>query len=209
MISTENISLQYGKRILFDEVNINFTSGNCYGIIGANGAGKSTFLKILSDEINPNSGSVNIEPGKRMAVLKQNHHEYDEVSVLDAVMMGYKELWNIMKEKDAIYAKPDFSEEDGNRASELEAKFADMDGWNAESDAAALLSGLGIIEADHYKLVKDLNGTEKVRVLLAQALFGNPDILILDEPTNDLDIQTISWLEDYLLEFNNTLIVVS
>lgn len=209
MISTENISLQYGKRVLFDEVNINFTSGNCYGIIGANGAGKSTFLKILSGEIAANAGKVKIEPGKRMAVLKQNHHEYDETPVLDTVMMGHKELWDIMKEKDAIYAKPDFNEEDGNRASELEAKFADMDGWNAESDAAALLSGLGIVEADHYKLVKELNGTEKVRVLLAQALFGNPDILILDEPTNDLDIQTISWLEDYLLEFNNTLIVVS
>ncbi|MEQ8628702.1 ATP-binding cassette domain-containing protein [Ekhidna sp.] len=209
MISTENISLQYGKRVLFDDVNINFTPGNCYGIIGANGAGKSTFLKILSGEITPNSGSVKIEPGKRMAVLKQNHHEYDETSVLDTVMIGHKELWDIMKEKDAIYAKPDFSEEDGNRASELEAQFADMDGWNAESDAAALLSGLGITEADHYKLVKELNGTEKVRVLLAQALFGNPDILILDEPTNDLDIQTISWLEDHLLEFNNTLIVVS
>lgn len=209
MISTENISLQYGKRVLFDEVNINFTPGNCYGIIGANGAGKSTFLKILSGEISPNSGSVKIEPGKRMAVLKQNHHEYDEIPVLDTVMMGHKELWSIMKEKDAIYAKADFTEEDGNRASELEAKFADMDGWNAESDAAALLSGLGIAEADHYKQVKELNGTEKVRVLLAQALFGNPDILILDEPTNDLDIQTISWLEDYLLEFNNTLIVVS
>ncbi len=209
MISTENISLQYGKRVLFDEVNINFTSGNCYGIIGANGAGKSTFLKILSGEIAANSGAVKIEPGKRMAVLKQNHHEYDEVQVLDAVMMGHRELWDIMKEKDAIYAKPDFNEEDGNRASELEAKFADMDGWNAESDAAALLSGLGIVESDHYKLVKELNGSEKVRILLAQALFGNPDILILDEPTNDLDIQTISWLEDYLLEFNNTLIVVS
>ena len=209
MISTENISLQYGKRILFDGVNINFTPGNCYGIIGANGAGKSTFLKILSGEITPNSGSVKIEPGKRMAVVKQNHHEYDETSVLDTVMMGHKELWDIKQEKDAIYAKPDFSEEDGNKASELEAQFADMDGWNAESDAAALLSGLGIVEADHYKLVKELNGTEKVRVLLAQALFGNPDILILDEPTNDLDIQTISWLEDHLLEFNNTLIVVS
>ena len=209
MISTENVSLQYGKRVLFDEVNINFTPGNCYGIIGANGAGKSTFLKILSGEIVPNSGSIKIEPGKRMAVLKQNHHEYDEVTVIDAVMMGHKELWEIMKEKDAIYAKPDFSEADGNRASELEAQFADMDGWNAESDAAALLSGLGISESEHYKEVKALSGVEKVRVLLAQALFGNPDILILDEPTNDLDIQTISWLEDHLLEFNNTLIVVS
>lgn len=209
MISTQNISLQYGKRVLFDEVNINFTQGNCYGIIGANGAGKSTFLKILSGEISANSGAVNIEPGKRMAVLKQNHHEYDDTSVLDTVIMGHKVLWDIMKEKEAIYAKPDFSEADGNRASELEAEFADMDGWNAESDAAALLSGLGIKESEHYKLVKELNGNEKVRVLIAQALFGNPDILILDEPTNDLDINTISWLEDYLLEFNNTLIVVS
>ncbi len=209
MISAQNVSLQYGKRVLFDEVNIKFTPGNCYGIIGANGAGKSTFLKILSGEIAPNSGQVVIEPGKRMAVLKQNHFEYDEFSVLDTVMMGHTELWSIMKEKDAIYANPDFSEEDGHRASELEAQFADMDGWNAESDAAALLSGLGITEDKHYSLVKDLSGTEKVRILLAQALFGNPDILILDEPTNDLDIQTISWLEDYLLDFKNTLIVVS
>ena len=209
MISAQNVSLQYGKRVLFDEVNIKFTPGNCYGIIGANGAGKSTFLKILSGEIAPNSGSVVIEPGKRMAVLKQNHFEFDEFPVLDTVMMGHTVLWDIMKEKDAIYANPDFSEEDGHRASELEAQFADMDGWNAESDAAALLSGLGIKEEDHYKLVKELNGSEKVRILLAQALFGNPDILILDEPTNDLDIQTISWLEDYLLDFKNTLIVVS
>ena len=209
MISTQNVSLQYGKRVLFDEVNIKFTPGNCYGVIGANGAGKSTFLKILSGEIDPNSGSVHIEPGKRMAVLKQNHFEYDEVPVLDTVIMGHKELWNIMTEKDAIYAKPDFSEEDGHRASELEAEFADMNGWNAESDAAALLSGLDIKEADHGKLLKELNGSQKVSVLLAQALFDNPDILILDEPTNDLNIHTISWLEDYLLEFKNTLIVVS
>ena len=209
MISTSNISLQYGKRVLFDEVNINFTPGNCYGIIGANGAGKSTFLKILSGEIPANSGTVNIEPGKRMAVLKQNHFEYDEVPVLDTVIMGHKELWSIMKEKDALYAKPDFDEKDGIRASDLEAKFADMDGWNAESDAAALLSGLGVVEGNHYKLLKELSGNEKVRVLLAQTLFGNPDILILDEPTNDLDIQTISWLEDYLLDFKNVLIVVS
>ena len=209
MISTQNISLQYGKRILFDEVNIKFTGGNCYGVIGANGAGKSTFLKILSGEIPPNSGKVIIEPGKRMAVLKQNHFEFDEDTVLNTVMKGHTVLWDIMQEKDAIYAKPDFSEEDGNRASELEAEFAEMDGWNAESDAAALLSGLGIVEADHYKLLKELNGALKVRVLLAQALFGNPDILILDEPTNDLDIQTISWLEDFLLEFKNTVIVVS
>lgn len=209
MISTQNISLQYGKRILFDEVNIKFTSGNCYGVIGANGAGKSTFLKILSGDIAPNSGKVIIEPGKRMAVLNQNHFEFDEHTVLDTVMMGHTIMWKIMQEKDAIYAKPDFSEEDGNKASELEAKFAEMDGWNAESDAAALLSGLGIVESDHYKLLKELNGTQKVRVLLAQALFGNPDILILDEPTNDLDIHTISWLEDFLLDFKNTVIVVS
>ena len=209
MISTQNISLQYGKRVLFDEVNIKFTPGNCYGIIGANGAGKSTFLKILSGEISPNAGSVHIEPGKRMAVLKQNHFEFDETPVLDTVMMGHKELWKIMKEKEAVYAKPDFSEEDGHHASELEAKFADLDGWNAESDAASLLSGLGIEESDHYRLLGELNGHQKVRILLAQALFGNPDILILDEPTNDLDIQTVSWLEDYLLNFKNTLIVVS
>lgn len=209
MISTQNISLQYGKRVLFDEVNIKFTGGNCYGVIGANGAGKSTFLKILSGEIVPNSGKVIIEPEKRMAVLNQNHFAFDENTVLNTVMMGHTVLWNIMQEKDAIYAKPDFSEEDGNKASELEAEFAEMDGWNAESDAATLLSGLGIVEADHYKLVKELNGTEKVRVLLAQALFGNPDILILDEPTNDLDIHTISWLEDFLLDFKNTVIVVS
>ena len=209
MISTQNISLQYGKRVLFDEVNIKFTPSNCYGVIGANGAGKSTFLKILSGEIEPNSGTVNIEPGKRMSMLRQNHFEYDETPVLDTVIMGHKELWDIMKEKDAIYAKPDFSEEDGHRASELEAQFADMNGWNAESDAAALLSGLGVTEADHFKLLKELSGTQKVSVLLAQALFDNPDILILDEPTNDLNISTISWLEDYLLEFKNTLIVVS
>ena len=195
MISTENISLAYGKRVLFDEVNIKFTPGNCYGVIGANGAGKSTFLKILTDEVAPNSGSIHIEPGKRMSVLKQNHHEYDEVGVLDSVMMGHKKMWKIMKEKDAIYAKPDFSEEDGNKASELEMEFAEMDGWNAESDAAALLSGLEIKEEEHCKLMKELNGHQKVRVLLAQALFGNPDILILDEPTNDLDIRTVPGLK--------------
>ncbi|MEP4532991.1 MAG: ATP-binding cassette domain-containing protein [Cyclobacteriaceae bacterium] len=209
MISVSNVSLRYGKRALFDEVNIKFTQGNCYGVIGANGAGKSTFLKILSGEIDPNSGSVALDPGKRMAVLKQNHFEFDETSVLDTVMMGHSTLWKIMQEKDAIYMKEDFSEADGVRASELEAEFAEMDGWNAQSDAAALLSGLGIVEADHYKLVKELDGTEKVRVLLAQALFGNPDVLILDEPTNDLDIKTISWLEDFLLDFKNTVIVVS
>lgn len=209
MIAANNLSLQFGKRVLFDEVNIKFTQGNCYGVIGANGAGKSTFLKILSGEIDPTRGKIVIEPGKRMAVLKQNHHEFDEVPVLDTVMMGHAQLWSIMKEKDAIYEKPEFSEEDGIRASELEAEFAEMNGWNAQSDAAALLSGLGIDEQEHYKLVKELSGNQKVRVLLAQALFGNPDILILDEPTNDLDIHTITWLEDFLLEFKNTVIVVS
>jgi ATPase subunit of ABC transporter with duplicated ATPase domains len=209
MIAANNLSLQFGKRVLFDEVNLKFTPGNCYGVIGANGAGKSTFLKILSGDIDPTRGNVSIEPGKRMAVLRQNHYEFDEVQVLDTVMMGHGKLWSIMKEKDAIYEKPDFSENDGIRASELEAEFAEMDGWNAQSDAAALLSGLGLDEQDHFKLVKELNGNQKVRVLLAQAIFGNPDILILDEPTNDLDIHTVSWLEDFLLEFKNTVIVVS
>jgi ATPase subunit of ABC transporter with duplicated ATPase domains len=209
MISANNITLQYGKRVLFEDVNVKFGSGNCYGVIGANGAGKSTFLKILAGDISPNSGTVQLEPGKRMAVLRQNHFEFDEVSVLNTVMMGHTSLWKIMEEKDAIYAKPDFSEEDGNRAAELESQFAELDGWNAESDAAALLSGLGISEENHFKLMKELNGHAKVRVLLAQALFGNPDILILDEPTNDLDIKTVSWLEDFLLDFKNTVIVVS
>ena len=209
MIAVQNISLAFGKRVLFDEVNIKFTGNNCYGVIGANGAGKSTFLKILSGDVDANSGTVTMEPGKRMAVLQQNHYEFDENSVLDTVMMGHTILWDLMKEKDAIYMKPDFSEADGIKASELEAQFAEMDGWNAESDAAALLSGLGITEDLHYSLMKDLNGSQKVRVLLAQALFGNPDLLILDEPTNDLDISTIAWLEDFLLDFKNTVIVVS
>ncbi|MEM7549406.1 MAG: ATP-binding cassette domain-containing protein [Bacteroidota bacterium] len=209
MVSVDNLSLQFGKRVLFDEVNLKFTHGNCYGVIGANGAGKSTFLKILSGEIDPNSGTVSIEPGKRMAVLKQSHSEYDNSRVLDTVIMGHHKLWEIMQEKDAIYAKEDFTEEDGIRSSELEAEFAEMDGWNAESDAAALLSGLGIVESDHYKDLKELSGNQKVRVLLAQALFGSPDILVLDEPTNDLDIKTVSWLEDFLLDFPNTVIVVS
>lgn len=209
MISANNISLRFGKRILFDQVNIKFTGGNCYGVIGANGAGKSTFLKILAGDIDPNSGNVTIDPGKRMAVLRQNHYEFDEMSVLNTVMMGHQKLWGIMQEKDAIYAKPDFSEADGIKASELESEFSEMNGWNAESDAAALLSGLGITEEDHSKLVKELSGNQKVRVLLAQAIYGNPDILILDEPTNDLDIHTVSWLEDFLLEFKNTVIVVS
>lgn len=209
MISANNISLRYGKRVLFEDVNVKFGSGNCYGVIGANGAGKSTFLKILAGDISPNSGNVTLEPGKRMAVLRQNHFEFDEVTVLNTVLKGHTILWDIIEQKDAIYAKPDFSEEDGNKAAELEAEFAELEGWNAESDAAALLSGLGIVEADHYKLMKELNGHQKVRVLLAQALFGNPDILILDEPTNDLDIKTVSWLEDFLLDFKNTVIVVS
>ena len=209
MIAANNVSLQYGKRVLFDEVNIKFTNGNCYGIIGANGAGKSTFLKILSGEITPNSGTVIIDTGKRMAALKQNHFEFDQESVLNVVMRGHDKLWNILQEKNAIYEKPDFSEADGIKASELEEQFAEMDGWNAESDAAALLSGLGITEDLHLRLMSELNGAFKVRVLLAQALFGNPDILILDEPTNDLDLQTISWLEDFILDFKNTVIVVS
>lgn len=209
MIAAHNVSLQYGKRVLFDEVNIKFTEGNCYGVIGANGAGKSTFLKILSGEITPNSGKVSIDPGKRLAVLSQDHNKFNEETVLNTVLMGYEKLWKVMQEKDAIYAKPDFSDADGIKASELEAEFAEMDGWNAESDAANMLSGLGIKEEFHHSLLKDISGNQKVRVLLAQALFGNPDVLILDEPTNDLDIHTIAWLEDFLLDFKNTVIVVS
>jgi ATPase subunit of ABC transporter with duplicated ATPase domains len=209
MIAANNLSLQFGKRVLFDHVNIKFSGGNCYGVIGANGAGKSTFLKILAGDIDPTSGNVSIEPGKRMAVLRQNHYQFDEVTVLDTVLMGHSKLWSLMQEKDAIYEKPDFSEADGIKASELEAEFTEMNGWNAQSDAAALLSGLGIQEDDHYKLTKELSGNQKVRVLLAQAIYGNPDILILDEPTNDLDLHTVTWLEDFLLEFKNTVIVVS
>ncbi len=209
MISANNISLRFGKRILFDHVNIKFTGGNCYGVIGANGAGKSTFLKILSGDIDPNSGFVSVEPGKRLAVLRQNHYAFDEVTVLDAVMMGHARLWKVMHEKDALYAKAEFSEADGLRASDLETEFAEMNGWTASSDAAALLSGLGIEETHHYRLMKEISGNQKVRVLLAQAIFGNPDILILDEPTNDLDIHTVSWLENFLLDFKNTVIVVS
>ncbi|MFL2570900.1 MAG: ABC-F family ATP-binding cassette domain-containing protein [Parvicellaceae bacterium] len=209
MLAANNITLQYGKRVLFDEVNIKFNGENCYGVIGANGAGKSTFLKILSGDIDANKGSISLEPGKRMAVLKQNHFEYDECRVIDTVMMGYKELWEVMQEKDAIYAKPDFSDADGIKAAELEEIFAEMDGWNAEPDAASLLSGLGIDVSTHEKPMNELNGNQKVRVLLAQAIFGNPDFLILDEPTNDLDIQTVTWLEDFLLNYKNTVIVVS
>ncbi len=209
MINVNNLSLQFGKKVLFDEVNLKFVSGNCYGVIGANGAGKSTFLKVLTGEQDPNSGNVSIEAGRRMAVLKQNHHEFDQFTVLNTVMYGHKQLWDIIQEKDALYAKPDFSEEDGMKASELEAEFAEMDGWNAETDAATILSNLGIKEDLHYSLMEDLPGELKVRVLLGQAIFGNPDILVLDEPTNDLDIKTISWLEDFLLDFKNLVIVVS
>ncbi len=209
MISVGNLSLRYGKRVLFDEVNIKFTPGNCYGIIGANGAGKSTFLKILSGEIDATTGNVSITPGERMSVLKQNHFEFDAFEVLQTVMMGNKRLWEIMHEKDALYAKPDFSDADGERVAELEGLFAEMEGWNAESDAANLLSELGVKEEYHGKIMGELNGKIKVRVLLAQALFGNPDILLLDEPTNDLDVETISWLENFLADFQNTVIVVS
>lgn len=209
MVTVQNLSLQFGKRILFDEANVFFAPGNCYGVIGANGAGKSTFLKILSGVKDANKGTVSVEPGKRMAVLKQDHFEFDDVRVLDTVLMGHAPLWNLMQEKDAIYAKPDFSEADGVKASELENDFAEMDGWNAEPSAAALLSGIGIKEKYHEATVKELNGNQKVRVLLAQALFGDPDLLILDEPTNDLDIETVTWLEDFLLDFKNTVIVVS
>ncbi len=209
MISVSNLSLRYGKRTLFEDVNLKFTQGNCYGVIGANGAGKSTFLKILSGEVNQTSGSVAITPGERMAVLKQNHYEFDEYSVIETVMMGHTELYAIMKEKDAIYLKEDFSDKDGERAGELENRFAEMDGWNMESNAATMLSNLGIKEEDHYKLLKELDGNQKVRVLLAQALFGNPDILLLDEPTNDLDIETIAWLENFLADYENIVLVVS
>jgi ATPase subunit of ABC transporter with duplicated ATPase domains len=209
MITVSNLSLRYGKRTLFEDVNLKFTQGNCYGIIGANGAGKSTFLKILSGEIDPSSGSVSFTPGERMAVLSQNHYAFDDFTVLETVMMGYKEMYAIMKEKDAIYMKEDFTDADGERAGELENLFAEMDGWNAESNAATLLSNLGIKEEFHYNLVKDLDNTQKVRVLLAQALFGKPDILLLDEPTNDLDIHTVTWLEDFLASYEAIVLVVS
>lgn len=209
MITVNNLTLQFGKRVLFDEVNLKFLHGNCYGVIGANGAGKSTFLKILTGDQDPTKGHTDLEPGKRMAVLKQDHFEFNEFEVLQTVIRGHERLFEIMQEKDAIYAKPDFSEEDGMKASELEAEFADMEGWNAETDAATLLSNLGIEESYHYQLMKDIPNDMKVRVLLAQALFGNPDLLVLDEPTNDLDLKTIEWLEDFLLDFKNTVIVVS
>ena len=209
MISANNVSLRLGKKALFEDVNIKFTEGNCYGLIGANGAGKSTFLKILTGELEPTSGDVVITPGQRLSFLKQDHFQYDEYSVLDTVIMGNQRLYDISKEKDAIYMKEDFTDEDGIRASELEAEFAEMDGWNAESDAAMLLNGLGIPTEEHYTLMKDLPGALKVKVLLAQALFGNPDILLLDEPTNHLDLDAIAWLEEFLINFENTVIVVS
>ena len=209
MISANNVTLRIGKKALFEDVNIKFTEGNCYGLIGANGAGKSTFLKILSGKLDTTNGSISITPGQRLSVLEQDHFKYDDYMVLDTVIMGNQRLYDIMKEKDALYAKPDFSDADGIRASELEGEFAEMNGWEAESDAATLLNGLGIDTSLHYMLMKDLNGSEKVKVLLARALFGNPDILLLDEPTNHLDLDAISWLEEFLINFENTVIVVS
>ncbi len=209
MLSVSNISLRFGKRVLFEDVNLKFVPGNVYGLIGANGAGKSTFVKILSGEIEPTTGSVSLDPGERMSFLNQNQNAYDNETVLNTVIMGNDKLYKVMQEKDAIYAKADFTEEDGNRAADLEAEFAEMNGWEAESDAASLLSGLGIKEESHYTLMADMNPSEKVKVLLAQALFGNPDILLLDEPTNNLDIDSILWLEDFLMGFKNTVIVVS
>ena len=209
MITVSNLSIQFGKRILFQDVNLIFTPGNCYGIIGANGAGKSTFLKMLYGEVETRTGSVSFGQGERLSVLKQDHFEFDECVVLDTVMMGHSRLWSIMKEKESLYAKTDFSDKDGIRASELEEKFNELDGWNAESNAASLLSGLGIKEEHHYKLLKELIRKRKGKVLLAQALFGKPDNLLLDEPTNDLDLETVNWLENYLSEFENTVLVVS
>ena len=209
MISANNVTLRLGKRALFEDVNIKFTEGNCYGLIGANGAGKSTFLKILSGELEPTNGEVIMNDGERLSVLQQDHFKYDQYMVLDTVIMGNKRLYDIMKEKDAIYAKEDFTDEDGIRASELEAEFAEMDGWNAESDAATLLNGLGVDTDIHYKMMSELDGNLKVKVLLAQALFGNPDVLLLDEPTNHLDLDAIAWLEEFLINFENTVIVVS
>ncbi|MEO8086950.1 MAG: ATP-binding cassette domain-containing protein [Bacteroidota bacterium] len=209
MLSVQNLSLRYGKRVLFEEVNLKFSPGNCYGIIGANGAGKSTFLKILSGEIDANTGEVFITPGERLSVLSQNHFAFDSYPVLQTVMMGNKKLYEVMAAKDAVYAKADFNDEDGAKAADLEHQFSEMNGWNAESDAANMLSGLGVKEEYHQKLMSELSGKEKVRVLLAQALFGNPEILLLDEPTNDLDVETISWLENFLADFQNTVIVVS
>ena len=209
MITVSNVSVQFGKRVLFNDVNLKFTSGNCYGITGANGAGKSTFLRAISGDLEPTTGSVMLGPGERLSVLSQDHFKWDAFTVMDTVMMGHTILWDIMKQREVLYAKEDFTDEDGLKVSELEEKFAELDGWNAESDAAALLSGLGIKEDKHYLLMGDLSGKEKVRVMLAQALFGNPDNLLLDEPTNDLDMETVMWLEDYLANFEHTVLVVS
>lgn len=209
MISSNGVSLQYGGRVLFKDVNVNFTKGNCYGLIGANGAGKSTFLKILAGDIEPNKGEVFITPGERLAVLKQDHFMFDDFDAIKTVLYGHKRLYDIMEEKDALYMKPDFNDDDGLRVSELEGEFAELDGWNAESNAQKLLNGLGITNEFHYMPMKELTGNQKVKVLLAQALFGNPDILLLDEPTNHLDLSAIKWLEDFLLDFENTVIVVS
>ena len=209
MLNVSNLSVQFGKRILFDEVNTSFVKGNCYGIIGANGAGKSTFLKILSKSLEPNSGNVSLEPGKRMSVLEQNHFAFDDKQVLETVIMGNKDLFLIKKEMDEIYAKPDFSDKDSDRVGVLQLEYEEMDGWNAESSAAALLSNLEIKEENHYRLMSELDGIQKVKVLLAQALFGNPDVLIMDEPTNDLDFETIKWLENFISNYENTVIVVS
>ena len=209
MIAVNNLGIQFGKRVLFQDVNMKFTPGNCYGIIGANGAGKSTLMRILSNQLSPTHGTISQGPGERMSVLEQDHFKFDDFTVMDTVLQGHTVLWDIMKEKEAIYAKEDFSDADGIRASELEEKFAEMEGWNAESDAAMLLSGLGIKEDKHYMLMRDLSGKEKVRVLLAKALFGNPDNLLLDEPTNDLDLDTVAWLENYLSNCENTVLVVS
>ena len=209
MITVSNVSVQFGKRVLFNHVNLKFTSGNCYGIIGANGAGKSTFLKTISGELDPTTGSIMLAPGESLSVLSQDHFKWDAFTVMDTVMMGHTVLWDIMKQREVLYAKEDFTDEDGLKVSELEEKFAELDGWNAESDAAALLSGLGIKEDKHYLLMGELNNKEKVRVMLAQALYGNPDNLLLDEPTNDLDMETVTWLEEYLSNFEHTVLVVS
>ena len=209
MITVSNLAIQFGKRVLYKDVNLKFTNGNIYGVIGANGAGKSTFLKAISGELEPTKGTVTLGPGERLSVLSQDHFKWDQFTVLNTVLMGHTVLWDIMNERDALYAKTDFTDEDGIRVSELEEQFAELDGWNAESDAAALLSGLGIKEDLHYKLMGELSGKEKVRVMLAQALFGNPDNLLLDEPTNDLDMETVTWLEEYLSNFEHTVLVVS
>ena len=209
MLVANGVTVRFGKRVLFEDVNINFGKGNCYGIIGANGAGKSTFLKVLSGEIEPSKGDISIDKGERISVLKQDHYAYEDYTVMDTVIMGNKELYDIMKKKEEIYAKPDFSEEDGMEAAKLEERFAELDGWNAETDSAKLLNDLGIVPEDHYKYMREIEAKDKVKVLLAQSLFGNPDVLLLDEPTNDLDVKSINWLQEFLIDFENTVIVVS